>query len=168
MRMQHCTNGDVYAIRHFVDLVTSPCTLAGCEQEAKEFSLRHNIYYSVVYEKNPLCNLRSTSKIHNGYIVHSSIQALVGLLAGRPRGTANLARPCVVQPEIDLLQYQSYTMLSHVRPHYTQPFRELLQRDGVFDVFEQLVAFFRHLHICATLQGLVYDSSNQKQNGARI
>ncbi len=33
-------------------------------------------------------------------------QALVGLLAGRPRGIANLAGPCVVQPKVDFLRVQ--------------------------------------------------------------
>jgi hypothetical protein len=49
-------------------------------------------------------------------------------------------------------------MFPHVGPHYMQPFREVLQRNEVFDVLEQLLAFFRHLHICATLQSFVYDS----------
>jgi hypothetical protein len=33
-------------------------------------------------------------------------------------------------------QYQSYTMLPHVGPHYMQPFQELLQHGGIFDVLE--------------------------------
>ncbi len=38
-------------------------------------------------------------------------------------------------------------MLPHVGPHYTHPFQELLQCDGVFDVLEQLLAFLCRLHI---------------------
>jgi len=48
-------------------------------------------------------------------------------------------------------QYQSYTVLPHVGPHYMQPFRELLQHGEVFDILEQLLAFLRHLHISAAV-----------------
>ncbi len=157
-------NRNVYAIWHFVDLVTSPCTLARCEQEANESSMKHNIYYSAVFKDSPPCVLRSRSKSHNGCIAHLGIETFVGLLVGRPRGIANLAWPCDVQLEVDPLhtqrsivqcvtqylslvrldrlglfqqhtlsrvvlcfpiivkQYQSYTVLPHVGPHYAQPF----------------------------------------------
>jgi hypothetical protein len=36
------------------------------------------------------------------------------------------------------------------------------------DVFEQLLAFLRNLHICAVLHGLIYNSFNRKQNGVRL
>jgi hypothetical protein len=108
-----------------------------------------------------MCVLQSKSESHNGYIAYSSIRAFLDLLASRLGGTANLARPCAVQLEVDPLrmrrgvvqhvaqhlslveldelilfqqhalsrdvprfptiieQYQSYTMLPHVGPHYT-------------------------------------------------
>jgi hypothetical protein len=59
-------------------------------------------------------------------------------------------------------------MLPHVGPHNMQRFRELLQHGGVFDVFEQLLAFLCHLHIYAALQGLIYDFFNRKQKGVRL
>ncbi len=83
----------------------------------------HNIYYSVVFEESPPCVLQSKSESHNGCIVHSGIRTFVGLLIGWPRVTANLAGPCAIQPKVDPLQYQSYTVFPHVGPHYTQPFK---------------------------------------------
>jgi hypothetical protein len=65
-----------------------------------------------------MCILRSKNESHNGCITHSGVRALVGLLAGRPKGTTNRAGPCAIQPEVDPLQYQSYTVLPHVRPYY--------------------------------------------------
>jgi hypothetical protein len=59
-------------------------------------------------------------------------------------------------------------MLPHAQPHYMEPFQELLQRGGVFDVLEQLLAFFRHLHIYVALHGLIYNSFSQKQNGVKL
>jgi hypothetical protein len=50
-----------------------------------------------------MCALQSKSESHNGCIAHSSVQTLVGLLVGRPRGTTNLVRPCVVEPKVDPL-----------------------------------------------------------------
>ncbi len=111
----------------------------------------------MVFKESPPCILRSRSESHNGCIAHSGVRALVGLLMGQPRGTANLVGPCAIQLEVDPLQYQSYTVLLHVGPHYTQPFQELLQRGKVFDIFEQLLAFLRCLHVCAMLQGFVYN-----------
>jgi len=51
-----------------------------------------------------MCAFRSKSESHNGCcIAHSNVRTLVGLLAGQPRGTANLVGPCGVQPEVDSL-----------------------------------------------------------------
>ncbi len=58
----------------------------------------------MVFEESPLCALRSKSENHNGCIVHSSVWTFVGLLAGWPRGIANLVGPCVVQFEVDPLR----------------------------------------------------------------
>ncbi len=57
----------------------------------------------MVFEESPMRVLRSKSESHNGCIVHSGVRALVDLLAGRPRVTANLAGPCAVQLEVDPL-----------------------------------------------------------------
>jgi hypothetical protein len=94
----------------------------GVRKEAKEFSLRQNIYYSVIFDESPPCVLQSRNKSHNGRLAHSGFRTLVGLLIGWPRGVTNLAGPCVVQLGVDALEYQSYTVLLHVRPHYMQPF----------------------------------------------
>ncbi len=70
----------------------------------------------MVFEESPLCVLRSKSENHNGCIVYLGVQALVDLLAGRPRGTTNLAGPCVVKLEVDPMGMQ-HNVVQHVMQH---------------------------------------------------
>jgi hypothetical protein len=70
----------------------------------------------VVFEESPPCVLRSKNESHNGCIAHSSVQTLVNLLVGQPRGTANFSGPCVVQPEVDPLR-TGCDVVQHVAQH---------------------------------------------------